>query len=378
MAIATFIGAGAPITSRSSSIVLPVGGAIASGDTMLAIFWSGETNDSKLDTAHLPASWRLLSEVNTVSRQQVVLLRRIAIAPEPASYTFTSIAPVTGRPLAGVIVAYRGLDPTAPLVAASVAAVALPTASFVCPSIALGYNDIFIGVAANLEQVTSTVPDGATERVDAGSTVSSNAHFSVFDLLPGANAPRTVTLSAPELVSGAGAVASYALSQRAAISPSPESELGDLGLTWSDGSADLSIVGEDIAAEAGLATAVELSLFTDRRAQDDDKPPSGDARDVRGWWGDQFAEIEGDLSGSRLWLLDRSKLTNETALLAKQFCVEALDWLVEDSVVSAVDVSASIQIAYQALLIGVTLQRPGRDPVSFRFTRSFTSSGAAP
>src|SRR4051812_11864908 len=91
-------------------------------------------------------------------------------------------------------------------------------------------------------------------------------------------------------------------------------QLADLALVWdeSNGSADVALIDSDLASDAALETAVMLSLFLDRRAQPDDAPPSGDPNDRRGWWADQFADTEGDLVGSRLWLLDRSKLTGDT------------------------------------------------------------------
>jgi phage gp46-like protein len=117
-------------------------------------------------------------------------------------------------------------------------------------------------------------------------------------------------------------------------------------------------------------TAVLLSLFTDRRAETDDVPPSGDNRDRRGWWGDQFATIEGDRIGSRLWLLDRSKRINDTVLRAKEYVLEALAWMLEDRVVASIDVT--VETSGNALLIAGELQRPGRDPVSFRFAHAWS------
>ncbi|MGN6103731.1 MAG: phage GP46 family protein, partial [Kofleriaceae bacterium] len=119
----------------------------------------------------------------------------------------------------------------------------------------------------------------------------------------------------------------------------------------------------------GLMTAVAVSLFTDRRAEIDDRPPSGDPRDRRGWWADQFAEVAGDKIGSRLWLLDRAKRTNETKLRAEEYVREALAWMLEDRVVASIDVE--IEVTTKDLLIGVGLQRPGRDPVSFRYARAW-------
>lgn len=143
--------------------------------------------------------------------------------------------------------------------------------------------------------------------------------------------------------------------------------MGDLALIWSEqlGSADLAVIGTDLATDEGLKTAVELSLFLDRRAEDDDVPPSGDPNDRRGWWGDEFATVEGDRYGSRLWMLDRAASTHENALAAKQYCEEALQWLLDDRVASAVDVVT--EATRERLSIAVTLRRPGKDPISLRY-----------
>jgi phage gp46-like protein len=148
-------------------------------------------------------------------------------------------------------------------------------------------------------------------------------------------------------------------------------QLADLALGWSNatGDADLLMIDDDLASDRGLTTAVALSLFTDRRAEADDKPPSGDALDRRGWWADQFATVEGDRFGSRLWVLDRSTRTIETVLRAKEYVHEALTWMLEDRVVASIDVEA--EASGHALLFSVGLQRPGRDPVSFRFAHTW-------
>src|SRR5512143_214117 len=114
--------------------------------------------------------------------------------------------------------------------------------------------------------------------------------------------------------------------------------LGDLALVWSveTNNADLSLIDSDVASDQGLLTAVLLSLFLDRRAEDDDIPPSGDARDRRGWWADEFLEPEGDKIGSRLWLLDRSKIVGETTKRADEYAREALAWMLSDRVVSRI------------------------------------------
>lgn len=143
--------------------------------------------------------------------------------------------------------------------------------------------------------------------------------------------------------------------------------LADMALTWAQatGDADLSLIDGDLASDRGMETAIGLSLFTDRRAQPDDVPPSGDSNDRRGWCLDQFNAVEGDLFGSRLWLLDRSVSTNETARKADEYVREALAWMLEDRVATSIDVT--ITMATDRMFIDVTPQRPGRDPVAFRF-----------
>lgn len=150
-------------------------------------------------------------------------------------------------------------------------------------------------------------------------------------------------------------------------------QLADLALTWSTSllSADLSMIDSDLASDTGMETAVMLSLFTDRRAEDDDAPPSGDDSDRRGWWADQFAAVEGDRFGSRLWLLARSKRTEEVRKRADEYCREALAWMIEDRVAQRFDIAT--ELTTQALLIGVTVHRPGREPVALRFAHVWTS-----
>lgn len=88
-----------------------------------------------------------------------------------------------------------------------------------------------------------------------------------------------------------------------------------------------------------LATAVILSLFTDRRAEPDDDVDG----DQRGWWGDAVP-VGDDRAvplGSRLWLLAREKQLTSVLRLAESYCIEALQWLVDDGRAAVVDIAAS-------------------------------------
>jgi phage gp46-like protein len=145
-------------------------------------------------------------------------------------------------------------------------------------------------------------------------------------------------------------------------------QLADLALVWNEllGFADFQIIDGDLASDAEMITAVLLSLFLDRRAFDDDVPPSGDPDDRRGWWADEFNAVEGDLMGSRLWLLDRSAFRGELGPLAKEYSREATVWFVDDNVASTIDIEVDTSTNGR-MFIGITINRPGRKAVSFRF-----------
>lgn len=105
---------------------------------------------------------------------------------------------------------------------------------------------------------------------------------------------------------------------------------------------DIEYKNGDLVRELGLETAVYMSLFTDRRASEDD--PVDDIKDLRGWWGDGLNETEDeDLIGSKLWILARAKTTSETASLAKQYIEEAMQWMLDDDVAASINVEVSRQ-----------------------------------
>lgn len=116
--------------------------------------------------------------------------------------------------------------------------------------------------------------------------------------------------------------------------------MSDITTTWISETVtgDWSVTGGALASGNDLASAVLISLFTDRIAGDADIPPDG-GDDRRGWWGDAGEDVP---IGSRLWLLDRSRLTQAVANTAKIYMEEALQWLIDDQVALSVKVANGI------------------------------------
>lgn len=105
-----------------------------------------------------------------------------------------------------------------------------------------------------------------------------------------------------------------------------------------------------MSREELLRRAVTISLFTWRRAGPDD---AVDDSDRKGWWGDCLPSVAGDQIGSRLWLLARRTLVAQTLQDAQAYAEEALAWLLDDVIVTAVN---------------VTVERLGTDRMNLRVT----------
>lgn len=136
----------------------------------------------------------------------------------------------------------------------------------------------------------------------------------------------------------------------------------DAALAWTGAYVSDTVSGGDLATGLDLETAVLVSLFTDRMANRDDPIPDGSG-DPRGWWGDIG---EDKPIGSRLWLLDRSKQTQEVLNNARDYIFEALQWLVDDGVVASIDVQTQ-WVRDTFLGAQVTLYQPTGPNVSMTY-----------
>ena len=91
-----------------------------------------------------------------------------------------------------------------------------------------------------------------------------------------------------------------------------------------------------ISLEGGLETAVLYSLLSNARAPDS-------AEEFRnqpfGWWGDDFADVEGDRWGSLIWtVLGRAKLSTQDIRNTQVFAEDGMRWLVLDAAARSVEV----------------------------------------
>lgn len=103
----------------------------------------------------------------------------------------------------------------------------------------------------------------------------------------------------------------------------------DILLSQKDGVFDITFVEPDILADPTLNSAILISLFTDKRANN-----------KNGWWGDDYLPIDDDEMGGLLWLLKKAKPTPETLRRAEGYAKQALKWMIDDKHLEELAVSA--------------------------------------
>lgn len=126
----------------------------------------------------------------------------------------------------------------------------------------------------------------------------------------------------------------------------------------------VQLSGNDLLADDGLETAVIISLFSDRRLPDGQQPNDG-TDDPRGWWGD-IGDADGVLLGSLMWLLWREKMLPETVARARDYCRQALQWMVDDGIARTVTVTAERAGVYQ-ISVGIEIIRPKGDALRYAY-----------
>lgn len=121
-----------------------------------------------------------------------------------------------------------------------------------------------------------------------------------------------------------------------------------LSPSW--GQCDLTFDGDD-----QLVSAVLISLFSWRRGEPEEADDSGSRY---GWWGGPI--------GSRLWTIQREKLLPTLVPRVRDIFQEALQWLIDDGVVTSMEMETEIRTT-DDLYVAIRLIRDGRKVAALQF-----------
>lgn len=134
---------------------------------------------------------------------------------------------------------------------------------------------------------------------------------------------------------------------------------------------DFSFTNGDFTTVDSFDTSLTVSLFADARASASQVPRS-ELR--RGWWGNQFDdEFPLYELGSKLWLLNQARRTQDTLNSAIDFARNALQWLVDKNHAKKVDVTGSYET--EGIRLAITIDR-GNSIVESRYYDLWNNTGS--
>jgi len=112
-----------------------------------------------------------------------------------------------------------------------------------------------------------------------------------------------------------------------------------------------SIANGDLATGGDLYNAIYISLLTWRKPSDTDLVDKSTYQ--HGFWADAYTGLT---TGSRLYLLQNSKLNYETASRAKTYITEALQWMIDQGVAEKIIIKTDIP-ALNTLMIYIDIYK---------------------
>lgn len=101
---------------------------------------------------------------------------------------------------------------------------------------------------------------------------------------------------------------------------------------------DLTVTNGALGTVDNFDTALQMSVYCERRADGSEVLPS---EERRGWWGNVLSSIENFEIGSKLWVVSQSRLTRNTLNRITAYAQDCTDWLVQGGYLEKVEVETT-------------------------------------
>ena len=95
----------------------------------------------------------------------------------------------------------------------------------------------------------------------------------------------------------------------------------------------------DLSSVDDFSTSIDLSVLTNERANSSEVPQ---ALERRGWIGDLTPRTEGFRAGSKLWLFEQSRRTQDTVNDIRNAVQEGLQWIVDKGQAERIQVDSEM------------------------------------
>lgn len=90
---------------------------------------------------------------------------------------------------------------------------------------------------------------------------------------------------------------------------------------------DIDFTNGDFSMTEGFDTALIMSVFCEKRANNSEVPAP---QFQRGWWGNLYNDVINYEQGSKIWLLYQARLTQDNLNRAIAYLQDCLQWLIDD------------------------------------------------
>ncbi|KFB95910.1 gp46 family phage protein [Trabulsiella guamensis ATCC 49490] len=147
-----------------------------------------------------------------------------------------------------------------------------------------------------------------------------------------------------------------------------------IGIHWNNqlSQGEITVTHDGLSRDDGLVTLVLICLFTDARADADDIIPDGSG-DPRGWPGDTFSDAPW---GSKLWLLDREKLTGSVRQRVEDYASLSMEPLLRAGYARSATVTATVS-GYDRINFIVILTRPDKSHLRIDISKRWEATANA-
>lgn len=114
----------------------------------------------------------------------------------------------------------------------------------------------------------------------------------------------------------------------------------DIAVRQIDQLFDIDFVDGDLKATDSFDTAINMTLYEERRADESEQPVNSLRR---GWWGNELSDEDGFEIGSKLWQLYQARATENTNNRAVTTLQQAFAWFVEDGHATNIIVTSELK-----------------------------------
>jgi MSHA biogenesis protein MshQ len=260
----TFVSSATPALSSTAaaSITLTAPSAIVTGDILVA--WLATNSSTQPDIKAAPSGWTGGQQSSAPSSLGVALYYHAATSADVAGTTTYNFTLNTAAPVAGTLMAFRGVLPTSPIVASDYQ-INASSISHVAPTITPGVANTMLVVVFGVNNGntdTMSVPAGMTQ-IFQGATGNGSSGLEIesfYQTLSSAGATGTRTTNSGASLSAAAIGGSFALQPGASTVPDHYA-VSSAGTAVNCAPAPVTITAHT-SAHAALATSDSVALGT--------------------------------------------------------------------------------------------------------------------